>query len=185
MGTTVVEDVVTDFRERDSEALLLWSDRPDFYGRLGFRPLGAELAVELADRQADPSARPYRDEDLDAIVAMHEGKAVRTRRSVDVFRRLLAIPGTETTVLDDGDGAVAYACVGKGLDFVDIVHECGGSDDALLRLLPGMNATWALLPAWRMELAAFLGRVHPRNIALGIAKGELPAELHIEGLDSI
>jgi GNAT superfamily N-acetyltransferase len=124
---------------------LLWADTPDFYLARGWAPLGAEDDVLLVSELAPllPAAtrvRALRADDAEALHRLHSRHATRAERTPAEMRALLAIPGVLTLVREftGGSGApqpVAYACLGRGRDLADTLHEWAGEPEDVLALV--------------------------------------------------
>jgi GNAT superfamily N-acetyltransferase len=190
LGRQLLAGLVETFQASESELLLLWSERRDFYAAAGLVEVGDELLVEVSPGPDTPRLRAIEPPDLDTVYALHAAKPVRVRRTRGDAARLLLVPELWTFVLERDASVVAYACIGKGLDFTGIVHECGGSDDAVATLLPALATRLGiplpvLLPPWRAGLAARLGAARHGPLGLGLAKSKLPPDLYVEGLDSV
>ncbi len=120
--------------------VLLWADDPDFYLRRGYGPIGREqdfvVDMDLAARLPEPrGARPMRPEDARAIHALYAVHPERVERSAKETAALLACPGMSTLVREHAGEVVAYACLGRGADLADAIHEWGGREEDVLALL--------------------------------------------------
>lgn len=185
LGRDIIEAVLADFHASDANTLVLWSDKPDFYARFGFRPWGHELWVQPTPARPSRRVRPARSDDLDFLVGVHHDKARHVRRTRERLALLLTIPRTQCWILEDARGnPCAYACVGKGLDFAGIAHDSGGRDDDLAELLRALPIQLAILPSERAPLAMRVGPTETHPLGLAIEKTATRAQ-SLEGLDSI
>ncbi|MFQ5504205.1 MAG: GNAT family N-acetyltransferase [Planctomycetota bacterium] len=196
LGSRLMTGIASEFRQSEDGLCILWSDREVFYERAGFKRFGREwsLKLRLAPEAGESGIRPYESGDLVALLMMHLQKPVHVRRSHRHFERLLCIPRSRTFVLEEGGFPIAYASVGKGLDFLDVVHESGGEDSSLSRLLQGLprhlgKPVTLLLPPWRASLAESLvphaEEAWLQHLGLAIANGPVPGDFYLEGFDSI
>ena len=116
---------------------LLWANEPRFYYARGYRPLGCELdfvlpATSAPQLPAPQGVRPLADSDSDAVHRLYLQHPSRVAREPAETHALLACPGMTTLVLERDGQVVAYACLGRGYDLKDAIHEwAGGTDDVL------------------------------------------------------
>ncbi len=194
LGRIVMESVLRDFEASESHALLLWSDKLDFYRHLGLHPIGEEEIIELLPEAVpeDYELRAATEDDLPALLALHEQKPCYCPRELLDFALLLRIPETECMVLVHDGQIQAYAVAGKGLDFRGYVHECGGSEEDIGILVRGLAQGSAtplgfFVAPWRRGHAMAWARgtaVHS-EFAIGKVRASLPSSFYLEGLDSI
>jgi len=184
--------------EARCDAMLLWAERPELYGKHGFVDGRAEQCLVLA-RRPRPSdlgnVRLAEVRDHAAMHALHERNPLRVVRSPNVMSGLLTTPGMTTVVLEEHGEVVAYACCGKGSDLQGHWHELGGSDAAVARLLPAaMHVTeqldaMVLVPPYRAPLRSLLGAsVVEEGVLAGPmvrAHDATNASFWIDGLDSV
>lgn len=119
---------------------LLWADDADYYSRLGWRPCGAENDYVLTSAHArvlpgEAGVRPRVAADDEALHALHLRHPERTERTLAEMRALLACPDMEVLVCERWGRVDAYACLGRGRDLKDTVHEWAGDARALLAML--------------------------------------------------
>ncbi|MCA8944054.1 MAG: GNAT family N-acetyltransferase, partial [Planctomycetes bacterium] len=142
------------------DAILLWSDRWEFYAKLGYAIAGtqAEVVYAPADLEPDAAARPFESRDVPALTEIHARKPWRIERDECEMRMLLEGTACDVFVLERDDRVVAYACHGKGVDLGGWWHEFGGDDADALRIgrhgmavLGQASATW-MVPPFRNEL---------------------------------
>jgi len=137
------EDVL---RARGCLFALLWADDPGFYLKRGYAPFGSEcdylLVSELADLLPEPSGvRELRAGDEPFLHRLHARHPERVERSLDETRALLGVPGMLTLVRERAGAPshppqpVAYACLGRGRDLTDAVHDWAGETEDVLALL--------------------------------------------------
>lgn len=151
---------------------LLWADEPGFYERRGYSPIGTEIdaVITAADLPAlpDPTrVREARPEDAPRLHELYMEHEARLERSVDESLAMLATPGMQTLVRTRDGGPVAYACVGRGADLGNVVHEWGGGANDVLALLrahlerrpPTDRTLFVMLPPTARELISALDRI--------------------------
>jgi GNAT superfamily N-acetyltransferase len=181
------------------DAVVLWSDRWAFYERLGFRPSGSQLEVELRSRPGAPPAAGVRHAsfaDLPSLHALHARKPCAAERTLGELAVLLTATPMATWVLERGGEVIAYACQGKGLDFTGWWHEVGGEDEDVAALVSTAMAASAqkratlLLPDYRRGVVQALGtaveavREGVSGLCLALTeRGRAP--WFVDGLDSI
>jgi GNAT superfamily N-acetyltransferase len=133
-------------RARGCLFALLWADDPRFYLARGYAPFGAEndtlLVPELALSLPEPSGvRELRPGDAPFLHRMHARHGTRVERSLDEMRALLSVPGMLTLVRERPATPshpalpVAYACLGRGRDLADAIHDWAGEPDDVLALV--------------------------------------------------
>lgn len=140
LSTKIIQSCLDDAKKQGCDFTILWTDRFDFYRRLGFELAGSEIALVmqneielenpglrfLTSSQADPQA-------LLRLYGQHRVGVVRTIRDVQDY---LKIPNTIVhTAWSVNNELEAYAIEGKGADLAGYIHEWGGSVSKLLPLL--------------------------------------------------
>lgn len=146
LGTRLLAEAERSLRARGAVFSLLWASDPGFYLARGYAPFGVECDIELASALARslPAAsgvRPLRAGDEPSVQRLYLRHAARVVRTLDETRALLGVPGMLTLVRERAQGAgrpaepVAYACLGRGRDLADVVHEWGGEPEDVLALL--------------------------------------------------
>jgi len=145
-GTRLLADAERTLRARGCAFALLWASDPGFYLARGYAPFGVEcdyqLESELARRLPEPSGvRELRAGDAEFVQRLYLRHPVRVERTLDETRALLGVPGMLTLVRERAANPaqpaqpVAYACLGRGRDLADVVHEWGGAPEDVLALL--------------------------------------------------
>ncbi len=118
----------------------LWANEPEFYLRRGYGPIGCEedFIVSPELRSQLPGFRGLRAmtrDDAGAIQRLYARHRSRLERTVEETAALLECPGMSTFVLERANEIVAYACLGRGADMPNVIHEWGGSDEDVLALV--------------------------------------------------
>lgn len=125
---------------------LLWAEEPDFYLKRGYEPFASEqdywLVSELAPLLPAPDGvRELRAGDEPLLRHLHAAHSTRIERTPEEMLALLGVPGMLTLVRERSAAPghpvqpVAYACLGRGRDLTDAVHEWAGETEDVLALL--------------------------------------------------
>ena len=133
-------------RARGCLFALLWADDPGFYLKRGYAPFGSEcdylLVSELVHVLPEPSGvREHCAGDEPFLHGLHARHAERVERSLAETHALLGVPGMLTLVRERSGAPshppqpVAYACLGRGRDLTDAVHEWAGESEDVLALV--------------------------------------------------
>jgi GNAT superfamily N-acetyltransferase len=147
LAPVCIESCVEELRQRGVPLAALWSDRHDFYGRLGFHAAGRETlygvdlglcrgarigaAAPLELNRAEPC-------DFDTLESLYAAKPVRASRRPGDLAALAAAPDTHLTVARRQGRPVAYAARGRGDDFPGVVHEWAGAPEGVLACLEAL-----------------------------------------------
>ena len=140
------------------EAAVLWSEVDGFYEKLGFVEAGLETRFTVErpclPRTASFETRSLGLGDLPALTAMRNREAFPLRRNLDEMHALFRIPRCRARVALEGGRPVAYAVLGKGLDFQATISEWGGIAELVPTLMgelmdeEGLQVGMILGPAW-------------------------------------
>lgn len=148
LATRLLQRAEETLAARGCAFALLWADAPDFYLKRGYAPCGVEndylLVSELALAcPASSGVRELQPGDEAFVQHLYEQHPVRVERTLAETRALLAVPGMRTLVRERASSpahppqVVAYACLGRGHDLADTIHEWGGSSEDVLAVLRG------------------------------------------------
>lgn len=148
LGTQLIEKNILEAQRGGAALAVLWSDRHEFYGRLGFFLTGRQWTIQLDPGLA--SALHERGEKLhisrDSLEFFEGGDDSNfLRQSWEMISHLpLGVSRTledHTAYLASGSGKVisawagnelvAYFVIGKGKDLTDCIHEWAGEEAAL------------------------------------------------------
>ncbi|MEM7307060.1 MAG: GNAT family N-acetyltransferase [Planctomycetota bacterium] len=140
LATRVLIEAEAELEKRGCHLALLWADDPRFYYARAYRPLGCELHLTVPRSMAGslPAAegvRELRDDDTPAVHSLYLRHASHVARRCEETHALLACPGMSTLVLESEGRVVAYACLGRGADLADTVHEWAGAEGHVLALV--------------------------------------------------
>jgi GNAT superfamily N-acetyltransferase len=117
----------------------LWADDPEFYAARGYQRVGWEVDCVLpTERLAALSGtgliRELSRQDCADVQRIYEQHPARVERSPSETAALLNCPGMSCLVLLREHCVVAYACLGRGADFANTIHEWGGACEDVLAL---------------------------------------------------
>lgn len=146
LGTRLLDRAERELAARGCVFALLWAEDPGYYLRRGYAPFGVEndflLVPELVHALPEPTGvRELRPGDEPLLRRLLERHPARVERTSVEMRALLAVPGMLTLVreraLAPGQPAqpVAYACLGRGRDLADAIHEWAGEPEDVLALV--------------------------------------------------
>jgi len=193
LATELLARAESELRAQGCLFALLWAEDPAFYLARGYAPFGAEddylLVNEMIPLLPAPSGvRPLEAGDLPFLRAIHARHTAHVERGEDEFAALLATPGMFVLVRERAASPghpslpVAYACLGKGRDLADTIHDWAGPTEDVLALVrahlerrfaPGeTGALFLMAPPQAAELGyrlVALGAVVRRGI-LGLGK---------------
>lgn len=180
------------------DAILLWSDRWEFYAKLGYATAGTQAEVVYAPNDAtrDQDVRRFEPRDIPVLTALHATKPWRIERDEHEMRLLLEGTASDVFVLERDGRVVAYACHGKGVDLHGWWHEFGGNDGDVAHVvrhgmaeLDQASAT-LMIPPFRIDLFdAVLGAAtEVREGAVALTKPLTEKgrrQFFVDGMDSI
>lgn len=193
LATELLVKAEAELRAQGCLFALLWAEDPAFYLARGYAPFGAEddylLVNEMIPLLPEPSGvRPLAAGDVPFLQKLHAQHAAHVERSEAEFAALLATPGMSVLVRERAAAPghpplpVAYACLGKGRDLADTIHDWAGATEDVLALVrahlerrfgPGeTGALFLMAPPQAAELGyrlVSLGAVVRRGI-LGLGK---------------
>ncbi len=136
----ILEDCVENARSQNCDVAILWTDKFDFYRKLGFELAGYEISFVI-DRPivvSNDGIKFMRTDKVspEALMRLYNQHTVAVHRSVEDIRKYLNIPKTEIyTAWDANQNLVAYAIEGKGMDLGGYIHEWGGGLREVMALL--------------------------------------------------
>jgi hypothetical protein len=131
-------------RERAVPLAGLWSDKENFYRKLGFEAGGQEIWFSIsaqdcararAGRRSHLRVGPPDEQDWTALEGLYNEKPMRALRKPGELQRLAAAPESRLMVARQSNRVVGYAAMGRGDDFPRAVHEWAGQPDAVLACL--------------------------------------------------
>jgi len=149
LAAACVAACLDDLREAGVPLAALWTDRPAIYAGLGFAPAGVEheAAIDAGLCGRARAARAGGDgltidvprhRDWPVLEALYARRTCRAVRPRGALRRLAAAPHTHVVVARRAGRPLAYAAVGRGLDFQGVVHEWAGGEAGVLACLEAL-----------------------------------------------
>lgn len=144
-----IEACAEELLHRNVGLAVLWSDRHAFYERLGFHPAGRErflvldqsvLKHAMASEKNDSSAPVVESEPTDwsGIEGVYDARRFRAERRPGDLALLAAAPEVELRVAFRDGQPIAYAALGRGDDFAEVVHEWAGEETGVLACLEAL-----------------------------------------------
>lgn len=193
--SALFEHLIKTAKERDLQALVLWSDLVQFYQKLGFSSIGRELRLtirpndklQLTDiERADPST--LSSIELETMLSLRPKLEWSIRRSAEEFKLLMSIPNTAVFLRRHGKKIVSWLAIGKGSDLQGVIHEWGASSPAeLLQDIQTILAIWtipeltllapiAIEKPWihALKTYSYATMEHPMALALALGTGDRP-----------
>ena len=142
---TAVLDLAVNKAANEGAALsLLWADDPSWYQERGWVPFGTETIYVIDGTMAfllpEPDGvRAARPEDAAAIHQLYASRTVRVDRTEDETRAMLGVPAMQVVVKEQAGRIVGYACMGRGEDLQQVIHEWAGTPQDVL---PCVSELW-------------------------------------------
>jgi len=140
LASRVLLDAESKLAREGCALAILWADTPDFYTARGYAQIGWEAdfvaPLELLARaETTAGVRALAADDVAAVHRLYSLHHARVDRSQLETAALLHCPGMSTMVLQRERDIVAYACLGRGADFANTVHEWGGAAADVIALM--------------------------------------------------
>lgn len=144
-GSRVLADTLEKARKEGAALSLLWADEPEWYQARGWIPFGTENVFVIEHGNAillpEPEGvRKATEADSDAIHTLYRNHVSRTLRIKEETASLLRVPNMQTYVCEQDGEVVGYACMGRGEDLQNVIHEWGGTPETVL---PVVSQLWA------------------------------------------
>lgn len=193
LASAVIRDCVRIMEQAKCHLSVLWTQRRDFYRRLGYEAAGSEYlfrarASDFSHISRECKIVPYSPEHLSAVVDIHERETCRTERPRKEYEAYFGLPKTRTLLAVRGNTVTAYAVMGKGEDFRSCVHEWGGDASDVLCLVRAFARSSStgeiviLTPAYESEFTHFLKQMQLLNVFEYLAMMRV---IDVEGLLSL
>lgn len=187
------EWMLEELRGEGVDLALLWTDRPEFYRRRGFEAVGLETHLRLslslrAEARPGDRIRAATSADARALLEIYRNHPYRSERRQSDMELYLS-PGVSTVAILERQGApVAYAALGKGLDFEGYVHEYAGAVadvHVLWQALVAEGARTILIPEGAENYAGGAAQGLPRLQRRSAWGRRLDADSSIDSLASL
>ena len=170
LGSEVVDRAIERASEAGAAVALLWAADPAWYQERGWVPFGSEFLHVVEDGWAfllpDPEGvRTATPADAHAIHALYARHLARVDRTATETRTMLDVPAMRTVVAERGGRVVGYACMGRGEDLMNVVHEWSGEADAVLACISqlwrdaGAERLYVMRSETDVDLAAYFAFV--------------------------
>jgi predicted acetyltransferase len=193
LASAVIRDCIRIMEQSKCHLSVLWTQRHDFYRRLGYEAAGSEYlfrakASDFARVPCECEIVPYSPEYLSAVIEIHERESLRTERTEKEYEAYLGIPKAKTLLATRGNTVTAYAVMGKGEDFRSCVHEWGGDSRDLLSLIRAflyssrLSEILILTPAQESEFTQALRRMRLTRVFEYLAMMRV---VDVEGFSSL
>jgi GNAT superfamily N-acetyltransferase len=144
IGKELISRVIFDLEARnDSDLLILWSDKLEFYEDLGFKLCGSDFHFHMPSFSLPISSESKVEEFCinnakskkenpfwEKCFELYSSQKVGVLRTKEVFKDLMHIPNSLYLYTDGG-----YIVVGKGEDFPGYIHEWVGSKEIVYKLI--------------------------------------------------
>ncbi len=138
MSSTIIEELEKIAQSLSLDGMILWSDKEEFYSRLGFHPAGQQLIYFLGALESAPkvSGKLERGWNLSEVGQIYNQHLVRSERSVEYWKSIERITSCDRYQWVDDTGSVkAYLGFNRGKDMQNVIHEWGGSAECLHALV--------------------------------------------------
>lgn len=134
-----IENCIELAQKQDCDLVILWTDKFDFYRKLGFELAGFDYSYVYENTKPlkNNNLRFVSGNNVDvaALQKLYSQHTVHAIRSLDDFKNFLKIPNSNLfTAWNQSNQLIAYAVEGKGADLINYIHEWAGQVDALLDL---------------------------------------------------
>ena len=172
-ATKLVEKLLEEAKAAGSALAFLWSDRPEFYQKLGFELVGRQWCLDLQSEPLHKLAAATEvysftisstrnDDFFTQSFSLLSAQDLGVARSFSDHRKLLSSAGCEIFSAWLGSDLMAYMVLNKGRDLQGYIHEWAGEAEALLSLLPHVakaGAKFLLTPHFTPEEAPWIYRL--------------------------
>ena len=184
-GTKVLRRAISNASEEGAAVVLLWADDPAWYQARGWIPFGTEAIYVVDDTIAfllpEPNdVRPATSKDAAAIHDLYAERVARVDRSAQETKAMLGVPNMQTLVYEKDGEVRGYACMGRGEDLANVIHEWGGAPDTVLPIVSELWGTscadserlFMMVPPTEADFTAYFEFVKARgaNGILAMAK---------------
>lgn len=188
LATQLLEKAEEELRLEGCLFSLLWADSEEFYLKRGYQRMGSEVdfvvgAAQLKKLPPADNVRLLEEDDLDQVHGLYARHAEHVERTLHETRAMLDSPGMEVLVHSESDQVTAYACLGRGGDMANVVHEWGGSPEAVAacvhahlkrRALQGAGSEiYVISPASAVEFHKYFAKLGCASVEGVLGMGKL------------
>ncbi len=136
-ATQILQDMEICGRLNNVDGMLLWSDKEDFYSKLGFNPVGHQEIFSLVNIKEPAKVNAviqsfWTEDQVRPLYNMHASRVKRSDQYWDNIRKITSC--TRLQAVDSQGKVVAYMAMNRGKDLQNIIHEWGG-DGAVLHAM--------------------------------------------------
>lgn len=192
LGSKVMRDCIKVMEDASTHLSILWTERHEFYRRLGYETAGSSrlfrlTAADMDDVPRDCDVVPYSPRRLPDVIRIHRRESLRTERTAKEYEAYLGLPKTRVLLAARGRDVTAYAVMGKGEDMRKCMHDWGGDTRDLLCLARGLAESTGtgevivLTPSHTTEFAQMLFQT---EVPCSVDYLALMRVIDLEGLSS-
>lgn len=147
-ASELVEECLKQAKAKGAALAFLWTDKHDFYRKLGFELVGRQWCIEMARNALEKLAGHFENQQigltlstdtkgkfLEQSLRLLSSQALGIIRSSEEHEALLDSHSCKVYSAWRGSELKAYLAVGKGKDLSGYIHEWAGSETELLWLL--------------------------------------------------
>lgn len=158
LGSKLVQKCCEEAQKEGAALVFLWSDKHDYYGKLGFHLVGRQWTITLDPKFASPLRvqgekhgipsdkikiieGDLTPDFLSQSYRLQEKVPVGIARSPEEHAMLLTSGACRVFSAWVGKDLAAYFVIGKGMDLTNYVHEWAGEEGGLHHLAAGVLET--------------------------------------------
>lgn len=134
-ASRLLKQALHEMSQQGVDIVVLWSDKPEFYEKLGFVKAGQELDFVIDSQKKINSTLSARklhlENDLRAVFQLYSENEFQVLRTLEEMKAFLSIPEVQCYVMEQSGVIASYLCVNKGADFTGVIHEWGGDTESL------------------------------------------------------
>lgn len=140
-ASRLINQALEEISKEKVSLVILWSDRLEFYRKLGFYRVGQEwdflIDPKLPKRGIHPCRPVQVSTDLLGIYRLFSRHNYQVQRSPEEMESYLKIPELRCFVTESEGEIDSYVCINKGADFTGVIHEWGGEISAVCKNIQG------------------------------------------------
>jgi len=188
LGSKLVQKCCEEAQKEGAALAFLWSDKHEYYNKLGFHLVGRQWTITLDPKMASPLVvagekhgipadkikiveGELTPEFLSQSYRLQEKLPVGIARSPEEHALLLASGACRVFSAWVGKDLAAYFVIGKGMDLANYVHEWAGDEGGLHHLAAGVltqfgHAIHVLSPQYMPEEMRWIYTLEEMGIAM-------------------